>query len=879
MVISDNVSVVQIPVADVAAGGSIGTAVATVDDASAFLVNQTTAGQVLTIASPTVATPSGQLAFVSNVGTASFTMHGVTISPASGAIYQWNGTVWIPVGSVPASSVPAWALLGNAATTPAVNFLGTTDAQPLVIKTNSVEALRILDTNQFVGIGTATPDQKLTVAGGNIHIVDNGGKMLFGSSADADPPSGIRRLVGAGEVNEMLLWSGNDALAGVGPDRIKLSSHEIHFDTAPVSGAGDDAFFANVANSPSRMIIRKTGDIDIFNAAILRPVVMADFAADAAIGTSAATVDIASTVHIPQTTASIVLALPAPTNTQAGRLLTVVNTGTADTTVGGSTIKAGTGQAFEWDGTAWRPVGSASAAPADFWRSGTGTTLPDGTTDPADSIGRVGKVLIGKTDPTGSIAALEIHGGRNNAGALAGGGAGDIVFTFEGGDGYRNWITSDHDAGGDNRNRFNFWLNTAATPGGSSAPGTGNNNPFSASGTGLVLTDGSVAARSLFAAAALDVSGAVVFRPVSLADFAANGAVGTAAATVDMASTLHIAQATASIVLTLPAPTNAQGGRVLTVVNTGTVAVTVGGEVISAGKGQAFEWDGTVWRPVGSSPPSIAPAWQLLGNAGTLPATNFVGTTDAQDLAVRTNNAPVVRFKNDADVARMTFQPGRLSQWGVIGVEGGTDRLLQLAAWDGDFAKVAGADGADIVISGNTSAPLGAIYLNAGNAATVDNPALAISTIQGGTGPLAAVVVSGKGWTVFNPVNLTDPAQNVVEIVGEAVDTSGLRLRKLTNASPQTAGAAILGVDVNGDVVIAPPASKKYGALHAFVANTGLVITHALALVAADVENIVIQARDALGNNVDLRATAFTANTVTLTSAVALANIRIVIMG
>src|SRR5262245_36993722 len=36
-----------------------------------------------------------------------------------------------------------WSLTGNAGTNPANNFLGTQDNQPLVIKTNDVEAIHI----------------------------------------------------------------------------------------------------------------------------------------------------------------------------------------------------------------------------------------------------------------------------------------------------------------------------------------------------------------------------------------------------------------------------------------------------------------------------------------------------------------------------------------------------------------------------------------------------------------------------------------------------------------------------------------------------------------------------------------------------------------
>jgi len=59
--------------------------------------------------------------------------------------------------AVPAPPVaPAWLLVGNAGITPATNFIGTTDLQTFIFKTNNLERMRITS-DGLLGIGTTTP--------------------------------------------------------------------------------------------------------------------------------------------------------------------------------------------------------------------------------------------------------------------------------------------------------------------------------------------------------------------------------------------------------------------------------------------------------------------------------------------------------------------------------------------------------------------------------------------------------------------------------------------------------------------------------------------------------------------------------------------------
>ncbi len=76
---------------------------------------------------------------------------------------------------------------------------------------------------------------------------------------------------------------------------------------------------------------------------------------------------------------------------------------------------------------------------------------------------------------------------------------------------------------------------------------------------------------------------------------------------------------------------------------------------VTGGSGEGFYyWDGTQWQLLSTGDNDD---WTLTGNSGTNPATNFVGTTDAQDLVVRTNNIERVRVEAGGDVGIGTNNP------------------------------------------------------------------------------------------------------------------------------------------------------------------------------------------------------------------------------
>lgn len=104
------------------------------------------------VAAP-VSAPANWLV-VFNVATA-----GAGATAVNPGLYYWDGTTlqWVRFNTGTSSD---WTLLGNAGTAPATNFIGTTDAQDFVTRTNNTEKMRVTSAGN-VGIGTNAPAEVL----------------------------------------------------------------------------------------------------------------------------------------------------------------------------------------------------------------------------------------------------------------------------------------------------------------------------------------------------------------------------------------------------------------------------------------------------------------------------------------------------------------------------------------------------------------------------------------------------------------------------------------------------------------------------------------------------------------------------------------------
>lgn len=104
---------------------------------------------------------AGAIPYQTGLGTT-----GISAVGTNGYVLTSGGAGAPTWTSIPAATTTAWGLLGNIATNPNAatnpNFIGTTDAQRLVFRTNNIEQATILPSGN-VGIGITTPTNALHI--------------------------------------------------------------------------------------------------------------------------------------------------------------------------------------------------------------------------------------------------------------------------------------------------------------------------------------------------------------------------------------------------------------------------------------------------------------------------------------------------------------------------------------------------------------------------------------------------------------------------------------------------------------------------------------------------------------------------------------------
>ena len=172
----------------------------TLDDTFGSLIICDNGATAITVTLPVVSSCTGRLYIIkrnitstTNV-TIAGTIDGVTnlvLAKTGEAVTLFsNGLEWKSASTNNASATSGWNLKGNSDTDPAANFIGTTDANDLVFKTNNVEKLRVLSGGN-IGIGVSAPTAAIQIKAGTAAAGTAPLKLTDGPLTAAAEPGAI----------------------------------------------------------------------------------------------------------------------------------------------------------------------------------------------------------------------------------------------------------------------------------------------------------------------------------------------------------------------------------------------------------------------------------------------------------------------------------------------------------------------------------------------------------------------------------------------------------------------------------------------------------------------------------------------------------------
>jgi len=566
-------------VGNLATGGwDAGGAAATVDKYTYITIAQTTAGQTVTVPTPTANTTYGRVIYLSNIGTASFTLGGTTVSAGTTATLVWSNT----------NGTPSWqfagadgnGILNQNSSDQTANFRisGTGRANTSFISPlfDSISGGLSIGTSTATGvtIGGTTNTTSISLQGAaaatyTIGTSNNTGGITVGNSTATNTIS-IGSAAGAGNTQTINIGASATATSNTA---ITLGSLTGTSTTNIQAGTGTAAGDLNLFTAAG-------GIINIGGNAVNNKVLNLG---------STGTTNAASTINIATTNANQTQSVTIGNTTSANNAV-LIQGGTSATAI---RLSAGAGGTISLGATNNNIVNINTAAVA-------GTTTIGGT-------GTTGTITLGQSTATNTIAIGNANTATGNTqtiniGAGTPAGTGNTLITL-GNNVNNSAVTLVAGTGNINLNSgtiatnattLNLFNTNAATV----------NLLQAATSVSLGATTGTLTVRNAnqtFGNAAgsgtFTNNGGTVNTTLAVANDTNGGPLGnglTAAASVDVYTSISVNQTTAGQTITLPTPSaSTTYGRVLYLSNIGTTSFTLGGVTINPGTTATLIWSNT----------------------------------------------------------------------------------------------------------------------------------------------------------------------------------------------------------------------------------------------------------------------------------------------
>ena len=220
--------------------------------------------------------------------------------------------------------------------------------------------------------------------------------------------------------------------------------------------------------------------------------------------------------------------------------------------------------------------------------------------------------------------------------------------------------------------------------------------------------------------------------------------------------------------------TGVDGQRMVIVNDHATHAATFAGATVAAGGGTGnFVYIGGAWRYFGGFP-TTSTAWNLTGNAGTNPTTNFLGTTDAQDLSIRAGTTGRVRVYADGRV--LVGSSINMSSRLTVGGHNSTLRLTG-AGTNESGATMYFGDGANVSLQEDSDNTL---RIDATGRTAIMGGNVGIKT----TGPIQDLDVNGRIHVNNGVIQRGGTAITTTSDLGLYSQVAGNWMRFVTNNAP-----------------------------------------------------------------------------------------------